>query len=131
MTFNSHVDYRYFDPLPKFFFIDDLHGTICRIILPPNAPFRQVDSLPCSSKDEAKRAACLKACMELHKMGALTNYLLPGLDDENNKELAAHCSNSGNNHLNSANDDGKVFFFGNHFYICDAILTLTSCDPYI
>ncbi|XP_020265696.1 endoribonuclease Dicer homolog 4-like isoform X2 [Asparagus officinalis] len=86
----------YFDPLPKFFFIDDIHGTICRVILPSNAPVRQVDSLPCSSKDEAKRAACLKACIELHKKGALTNYLLPGLDDGKRKILATNCSESQN-----------------------------------
>jgi len=85
--------------------MDDLHGIVCRIILPPNAPIRQVDSLPYSSKDEAKRAACLKACIELHKRGALTNYLLPGLDDGKKKELARHCSESDNN-------DGKNVFVG-------------------
>lgn len=87
----------YFDPLPRFFFIDDLHGTICRIILPPNAPIRRVDSLPYSSKDQAKRAACLEACIELHKKGALSDYLLPGPDDRKKKGVATRDSKSDNN----------------------------------
>lgn len=87
LTFGSYFDCRYFDPLPKFFFIDDLQGTICRIVLPPNAPVRQVDGMPYSSKDEAKRASCLKACMELHKKGALTDFLLPDLNKRKRKEL--------------------------------------------
>lgn len=88
----------YFDPRPKFFFMDDLHGTICRIVLPPNAPIRRVNSLPYSSKDEAKRAACLKACIELHKKGAMTDYLLPGLNEGTKKgqATATHCSKSDN-----------------------------------
>ncbi|XP_058067534.1 endoribonuclease Dicer homolog 4-like isoform X3 [Magnolia sinica] len=76
---------EYFTPRPEFYYIDDLNGTLCRIVLPPNAPLRQVDSLPCLSKDEAQRTACLKACIELHALGALTDFLLPGQDDENNE----------------------------------------------
>ena len=37
-----------------------------------------MNSQPCPSKDEAKRDACLKACIRLHKLGALTDFLLPG-----------------------------------------------------
>lgn len=96
MTFSPHFGCRYFDPSPRFFFIDDLHGTICRIILPPNAPVRQVDSLPFPSKDESKRAACLRACNELHKKGALTDYLLPGVNEGKNEGSAICCSKSGN-----------------------------------
>ncbi|XXG64625.1 hypothetical protein AAC387_Pa05g2523 [Persea americana] len=79
---------EYFTPKPEFFFIDDLSGTVCRIILPANAPLHQVDGLPCSSKDDAKRNACLKACGELHALGALTDYLLPS-QDEGKKEGSA------------------------------------------
>ncbi|CAA6661652.1 unnamed protein product [Spirodela intermedia] len=55
---------EYFTPAPKFFFKEDLSGTICCICLPPNCPIRQVESLPLASKQAAKRAACLKACIE-------------------------------------------------------------------
>ncbi|KAL0915263.1 hypothetical protein M5K25_015666 [Dendrobium thyrsiflorum] len=85
---------KYFTPSPRFFFIDDTDGTICRLILPPNAPLRQVDSLPCASKDEAKRAACLNACIELHKRGALSDFLLPGFSNTKKNESTTHSSES-------------------------------------
>ncbi|RCV34474.1 hypothetical protein SETIT_7G162200v2 [Setaria italica] len=69
---------RFFFPSPSFFYVDDVEGIVCRLILPPNAAFRQVNSQPCPSKDEAKRDACLKACIRLHELGALTDFLLPG-----------------------------------------------------
>jgi endoribonuclease Dicer len=69
---------RFFVPSPAFFYVDDVEGIVCRLILPPNAAFRQVNSQPCPSKDEAKRDACLKACIRLHELGALTDFLLPG-----------------------------------------------------
>ncbi|KAK3144295.1 hypothetical protein QOZ80_4AG0311150 [Eleusine coracana subsp. coracana] len=68
----------FFIPSPAFFYVDDAEGVVCRLILPPNAPFRQVNGQPCPSKDEAKRDACLKACIKLHELGALTDFLLPG-----------------------------------------------------
>ncbi|PKA57540.1 Endoribonuclease Dicer like 4 [Apostasia shenzhenica] len=74
----------YFTPKPTFFYVDDNDGIICKLLLPPNAPLRQIESLPCSSKDEAKRAACLRACIELHEKGALTDFLLPGLNSLKN-----------------------------------------------
>ncbi|XP_077223182.1 dicer-like 4 isoform X2 [Tasmannia lanceolata] len=86
---------EHFSPKPEFFYFDDSGGTVCRIILPPNAPIRQIDSLPCPSKDEAKRIACLKACTELHARGALTNYLLPGSDDDTKEEFVERTSESG------------------------------------
>ncbi|KAJ3679169.1 hypothetical protein LUZ60_017180 [Juncus effusus] len=67
----------YFTPIPNYIYMDDLQGVICRIILPPNAAVRQVDSEPCPSKDLAKRNACLIACERLHDLGALNEYLLP------------------------------------------------------
>ncbi|XP_068649428.1 endoribonuclease Dicer homolog 4-like isoform X2 [Aristolochia californica] len=72
---------EYFTPKPLFVYSDDLNGTVCRIALPPSAPFREVYSSPYPSKDEAKRDACLKACQELHAAGCLSDYLLPEQDD--------------------------------------------------
>ncbi|KAF4352221.1 hypothetical protein F8388_003618, partial [Cannabis sativa] len=67
----------YFDPKPKFFFLDDLEGTVCHIILPSNAPIHAIFSAPQSSREAAKKDACLKAVEELHKMGVINDYLLP------------------------------------------------------
>ncbi|KAM6579905.1 hypothetical protein CsatA_003679 [Cannabis sativa] len=68
---------EYFDPKPKFFFLDDLEGTVCHIILPSNAPIHAIFSAPQSSREAAKKDACLKAVEELHKMGVINDYLLP------------------------------------------------------
>lgn len=78
-----------------FFYIDGIEGIICRLILPPNAAFRQADGQPCLSKDEAKRDACLNACVKLHKLGALTDFLLPGPGSRKNKVSVTN--NSSNN----------------------------------
>lgn len=78
---------EYFIPKPEFFCFDVLEGTVCQIILPSNAPIHQIISSPQSSKDEAKKDACLQACKELHQLGALTNYLLPELEDENEESM--------------------------------------------
>ncbi|XP_020525714.1 endoribonuclease Dicer homolog 4 isoform X2 [Amborella trichopoda] len=73
---------EYFTSVPHFYYNDDNRGVICRVVLPPSAPCHSIDSAPCPSREDAKRAACLKACIELHKMGALTDYLLPHQLDE-------------------------------------------------
>lgn len=80
--------FRYFDPKPNFFYFDDLGGTVCQITLPPNAPIHQIVSSPHDSIDAAKKAACLKAVEELHKLGALSDCLLPKQDDTNPEELS-------------------------------------------
>ncbi|KAJ6837174.1 endoribonuclease Dicer-like protein 4-like isoform X1 [Iris pallida] len=85
----------YYTPSPKFFFIEGVDGIICRVTLPPNAPIRQIDGLPYSCKDEAKRDACLKACIQLHERGALTDYLLPDLS-KGKKAQETHNSESVN-----------------------------------
>ncbi|KAF7839620.1 dicer-like protein 4 isoform X3 [Senna tora] len=72
---------EYFDPKPKFFYFDDLGGTVCHITLPSNAPIHQIVSAPHFSMDAAKKDACLKAVEELHKLGALNDCLLPKHDD--------------------------------------------------
>lgn len=75
---------EFFDPHPQFFYINDVEGMICHIVLPSNAPMHQVVSTAQSSMEAAKKDACLKACQRLHEMGALTDYLLP--DEESFKE---------------------------------------------
>ncbi|KAM0933868.1 hypothetical protein DsansV1_C34g0226131 [Dioscorea sansibarensis] len=84
----------YFTPQPKFFYLENLDGTTCRVILPPNAPLRQVVSSPCSSKDEAKRVASLEACIALHKRGALSDYLLPDHGKVTKKADSSECEHN-------------------------------------
>ncbi|KAL6543544.1 endoribonuclease Dicer [Orobanche hederae] len=72
---------EYFNPKPQFFFYDDADGMVCNIILPANAPIHQISSTPQPSTEAAKKDACLKACKELHEIGALTDYLLPDQDE--------------------------------------------------
>lgn len=74
--------------------MDDESGIICRVVLPPNAALRQVDSEPCLLNDTAKRDACLKACQMLHKLGALTDYLLPDVEVSKRRGSTMHSSNS-------------------------------------
>ncbi|KAK8581994.1 hypothetical protein V6N12_072193 [Hibiscus sabdariffa] len=68
---------EYFHPKPSFYYFDDTGGTLCNIILPSNAPINKISSTPQSSVDAAKKDACLKAIEELHKLGALSDHLLP------------------------------------------------------
>ncbi|KAL8497779.1 hypothetical protein ACS0TY_021203 [Phlomoides rotata] len=82
---------EYFNPMPQFFYYDDEDGTVCSIILPANAPIHQIASSPQPSTELAKKDACLKACQELHKVGALTDYLLPE-QDEKHEELPEYLS---------------------------------------
>ena len=85
---------RYYVPSPEFYFLGDLEGTICHIILPSNAPMHQIVSAPQFSMEDAKRDACLKAIEELHKLGALSDYLLPLQDNANVEELLQDSSDS-------------------------------------
>ncbi|VFQ61325.1 unnamed protein product [Cuscuta campestris] len=71
---------EFFNPKPQFYFIEDTEGTLCRIILPANAPIYQIEGAPQSSTEAARKDACLKACQTLHELGALTDYLLPDLN---------------------------------------------------
>uniref|UniRef100_A0A0D9VVX7 Uncharacterized protein n=1 Tax=Leersia perrieri TaxID=77586 RepID=A0A0D9VVX7_9ORYZ len=66
---------EYFKPLPRFN-INKALGT-CTLHLPKSSPLQTV-----SVEGEAsilKETVCLKACQELHAIGALTDYLLPEL----------------------------------------------------
>lgn len=75
---------EYFNPKPQFYYFDDADGMVCHVILPPNAPVRQIISAPQDSTEACKKDACLKACKVLHEVGALTDYLLPEEDVVNN-----------------------------------------------
>lgn len=78
---------EYFDPKPAFYYFEDLGGTVCHISLPSNAPFTQITGKPQPSKEAAKKDACLIAIEELHKLGALSDYLLPEHDDSSEDTL--------------------------------------------
>lgn len=54
----------------------------------------QIVSTPQSSMEDAKKDACLKAIEELHKLGALNDYLLPQQDNANVEELVLDSSDS-------------------------------------
>ncbi|XP_057968362.1 dicer-like protein 4 isoform X2 [Malania oleifera] len=85
---------EFFNPKPDFFYFDSTDGTVCRVILPANAPINQIVSSPQSSRESAKKDACLKACEELHKLGALTSYLLPDHDNAYEDGLMLESSDS-------------------------------------
>ncbi|KAF9438743.1 Dicer-like protein 1 [Entomortierella beljakovae] len=52
---------------------------MCELTLPVNAPFRQVQSDPASTKAMAKKSATFKACEALHAAKALNDHLLPAV----------------------------------------------------
>ncbi|KAK8485903.1 hypothetical protein V6N13_028131 [Hibiscus sabdariffa] len=49
----------------------------CKLQLPCNAPFEELEGPTCSSMRLAQQAVCLAACKKLHEMGAFTDMLLP------------------------------------------------------
>ncbi|KAK6942250.1 hypothetical protein RJ641_027627 [Dillenia turbinata] len=88
---------EYFCPKPEFYYIDGTGGKVCHMILPSNAPIHQVVSASQSSIEAAKKDVCLKACKQLHELGVLTDFLLPGQDHAAEEEsvmgsLACGCS---------------------------------------
>ena len=105
------LDCRYFKPKPSLFYVDDAEGTICHIILPCNAPIHHVVSAPQSSIVAAKKDACLKACKELHQIGALTEYLLPELDDTNEESVTDIQDPDGSEGCNEGYESCSVSMF--------------------
>ncbi|XP_076928332.1 endoribonuclease Dicer homolog 2-like [Bidens hawaiensis] len=63
----------YFKPYPRFD-IDKEAGT-CSILFPKSCPLPSVHIS--SNEKMLKQLACLEACKQLHKIGALTDYLVP------------------------------------------------------
>ncbi|CAA0826798.1 Endoribonuclease Dicer homolog 1 [Striga hermonthica] len=59
----------------------------CKLQLPCNAPFEELEGPLCKSMRLAQQAVCLAACKKLHEMGAFTDMLLPdkGVGGEMNK----------------------------------------------
>ncbi|EPS68154.1 hypothetical protein M569_06619, partial [Genlisea aurea] len=49
----------------------------CKLRLPSNAPFENLEGPLCRSMRLAQQAVCLAACKKLHEMGAFTDMLLP------------------------------------------------------
>ncbi|KAF0920587.1 hypothetical protein E2562_035731 [Oryza meyeriana var. granulata] len=66
---------EYFKPLPRFY-IDKAFGT-CTLYLPKSSPVQTVYLE--GEVSVLKETVCLKACQELHAIGALTDFLLPEL----------------------------------------------------
>ncbi|XP_061359208.1 endoribonuclease Dicer homolog 1 isoform X1 [Gastrolobium bilobum] len=60
----------------------------CKLQLPCNAPFENLEGPICSSMRLAQQAVCLAACKKLHEMGAFTDMLLPDKGSGGEKEKA-------------------------------------------
>ncbi|KAG5600285.1 hypothetical protein H5410_031655 [Solanum commersonii] len=75
----------YFKPNPRCV-IDKETGT-CMLQLPKSCPLQRIISVQGNSKI-SKQLACLEACKELHRVGALTENLVPDIMEEetSNKE---------------------------------------------
>lgn len=88
----KHIDIhlRFFDPKPKIYYFDDLGGIVCQITFPANAPIHQIASTPQLSMEAAKRDASLKAIEELHRLGALNDFLLCPKDDDYQEEVSSY-----------------------------------------
>ncbi|XP_051121429.1 endoribonuclease Dicer homolog 2 isoform X2 [Andrographis paniculata] len=68
----------YFKPHPRFSYNKELES--CTLHLPNNCPIQTV-AVQGSTKF-LKPLVCLEACKELHKVGALTDYLVPDIVEE-------------------------------------------------
>ncbi|XP_027353057.1 endoribonuclease Dicer homolog 1 [Abrus precatorius] len=60
----------------------------CKLQLPCNAPFENLEGPICSSMRLAQQAVCLAACKKLHEMGAFTDMLLPDKGSGGEREKA-------------------------------------------
>ncbi|KAI3705990.1 hypothetical protein L1987_76242 [Smallanthus sonchifolius] len=74
----------YFKPYPRFQ-IDKESGT-CSIYFPKSCPLPSVTVS--GDRKMLKKLACLEACKQLHKIGALTDYLVPDTLDK--ADIDAH-----------------------------------------
>lgn len=69
---------RYYTPRPVFHM--NKATAECIMELPTNCPISRIEIQ--GDINLLKQLACLEACKQLHKVGALTNYLLPGREEE-------------------------------------------------
>lgn len=67
--------FRYFKPAPRCVIVKERE--ICTLHLPKSCPIENI-SLQGNVKT-LKQKACLEACKQLHKIGALTDYLVPDI----------------------------------------------------
>nr|XP_043616152.1 endoribonuclease Dicer homolog 2-like [Erigeron canadensis] len=70
----------YFKPYPSF--ITDKESGTCTILFPKSCPLPRVCIESKGKSKMLKRIACLEACKQLHKMGALTDNLVPDTVEE-------------------------------------------------
>jgi endoribonuclease Dicer len=66
---------RYFKPAPRFDVNKD-QGS-CTLYLPKSCPVKEVKAE--ANNKVLKQAVCLKACIQLHKVGALSDHLVPDM----------------------------------------------------
>ena len=83
---DNQFNCRYFKPNPRCV-IDKETGT-CTLQLPKSSPLQRIISVQ-GNRKILKQLACLEACEELHRVGALTDNLVPDIVEEEtiNKEL--------------------------------------------
>ncbi|GMH07608.1 hypothetical protein Nepgr_009448 [Nepenthes gracilis] len=65
----------YFKPYPRF--IIDEESELCTIQFPNSCPIQSI--VVQGSRKKLKQIACLEACKKLHKIGALTDHLVPDI----------------------------------------------------
>ncbi|XP_021645585.2 endoribonuclease Dicer homolog 2 isoform X7 [Hevea brasiliensis] len=75
---DSLLEYRYFKPAPRC--VIDEEREICTLLLPKSCPIETI----CVQGNikTLKQKACLEACKQLHKIGALTDNLVPDCVEE-------------------------------------------------
>eukprot|EP01018_Ginkgo_biloba_P017577 Gb_32044 [translate_table: standard] len=74
---------RYYTPRPHFH-VDKGTG-ICILELPTNCPITRIEVE--GNINLLKPLACLEACKQLHEVGALTDYLLPEKEEEEEEQI--------------------------------------------
>ncbi|KAG5574730.1 hypothetical protein H5410_054864, partial [Solanum commersonii] len=77
----------YFKPNPRC--VIDKETRTCTLQLPKSCPLQRIITVQGNSTKILRQLACLKACKELHRVGTLTDNLIPTIIDEEtiNKEL--------------------------------------------
>lgn len=75
LSFSFSFWKRYFKPAPIFDVNKD--QGICTLYLPKSCPVKQVSVQ--ANGNVLKQAVCLEACIQLHKVGALSDHLVPDM----------------------------------------------------
>ncbi|KAH7307115.1 hypothetical protein KP509_22G046500 [Ceratopteris richardii] len=71
---------KFYKPQPVFVYEKLADSYVCKLILPSNAPFRELTGPTRMNRTLAKQLTCLEACKILHSMGQLSDHLLPVSD---------------------------------------------------